>query len=441
MRKVRTLGVTGKPWGWHHNLFFMLLGPTGSGRSTALWEIFFEVTRPIYKLAEIGSPESFLEELSEIFPEEQGTQALLIMDEANKFFRQAGNPKSYMAGVLELLTRVWDCPNKLTRRVGTRRNARLYSVYEPFVGFVGSAQTIPFVELMDENMLEQGFFTRLIPVLSDRETERDLEPLPVAELEDVHKLQRVTQIWLDSFDSMPITIVWDAETLDLLNWCMKRLRQLAKDWGVPQLGGRFFDSMVRIAGAYTFDSEILARIFDFVEINNGIVPLVSIVSNVPNVPNVPTPKSRQKSATYKDIVDTGDSGDNSDNVKFEHYSSVEGDKKLPLSKKAITRAYRFMRRRLKEVSVLYADIRSAKILKTLKRLLRRKSPRTRRDLLKNSHLLVKDFEEAIDTLLQSGEVCAYVIQDPGGDVMKYHLRNCGTCEQDPQYCPENQGNR
>jgi hypothetical protein len=420
MRNVRTVGVTGKPDGWRHNLYFLLLGPPGSGRSTAIWEVFRPIIWSIRATPGIGSPESYCEGLAEIF--EETDQAITITDEANKFFRNAGNPRHYMSGLLEDLTRIWDCPPYHDRRVGTRKNARVITINQPYLCLLFSGQTIPFSEIINTEMLEQGFFCRLIPVVSERTVSRDLTKLKKDDLEPRKILGQIVETYLKTFSQYPILLDFSDESLATLNTLTKRLRTLGRELNIPQVADRYTDNLVRIAGVYTFDEGVLSRIVN-------LTPVYTTVSTNTSVTTVTVPNSLYPATTVTPVTD-------SDTFQPLQGSAIYSQIKLNITNRHLGKAYRFLRARLQEVAHLYANIQRVQSVKKVVRLLELKSPRTSRNLLRNSHLLKKDFTEALETLTASGEVCAYIVQETQGDVMKYHLRNCATCEQDPQYCPD-----
>lgn len=441
MRNVRTVGITGHPDGWRHNLFIILLGPPGAGRSTAIWEIFKPIVRRVPQTTGMGSPEAFFEELSEFFEltaqetedQPRNATAISIVDEANKLFRRTANPRSYMSGILEDLSRLWDCPELMDRRVGTRKKGKTFRIQSPYLSLVMSAQTKPFVEIITPTMLEQGLFCRLMPCVSNHTTERDLEILSHDYLTEREILASIVTFFLKDYGDEEFLITFDKKTLSHLNKRAKQIRELGTELGVPQVATRFADNFVRVSGVYLFNDTVLKRFYKYeqedpkkdVTLNTNVTSVTDVTDVTDNVVSEDTEREGEMTrATRVTPVTTV--------TPVPPIQISKGVYKLKMETTHLEQGFTFIQKRLEETATLYADVERHAIVKRILGVLRSNSPRERRDLFRCSHLLKKDFEEGIETLQEAGEVCSLFLKDD--KTPYFHLKDCKSCGVEPYLC-------
>jgi len=145
------------------NLYTMLLADTTWTYKTTSMAKMLGILDKVYPDALIGSggsPEGLFYALSE----RSGRSSLFWKDEAVGFFYEAGQ-KNYMAGMLESLTKFYDCQSEARVLAGDQRqNQTVRTIYirDPRLSLMVGGTLTRFFDVIDEDRIMDGFLPRFL---------------------------------------------------------------------------------------------------------------------------------------------------------------------------------------------------------------------------------------------------------------------------------------
>jgi hypothetical protein len=125
-----------------------------------------------------GSPEGLFYALSE----RQGIASLFFRDEAVGFFYEAGQ-KGYMTGMLDSLTKFYDCQSERRVLAGDRREGqtvRTVHIRDPRLSLLAGGTLTRFFDVIDEDKIMDGFLPRFIFSVKEGNAS-SLRPLEMAD--------------------------------------------------------------------------------------------------------------------------------------------------------------------------------------------------------------------------------------------------------------------
>jgi hypothetical protein len=163
------------------NLYIMLLADTTWTYKTTSMKRALALLDKVYPEAVIGSggsPEGLFYALSE----RQGISSLFFRDEAVGFFYEAGQ-KNYMSGMLDSLTKFYDCQSERRVLAGDQRQGqttRTVHIRDPRLSLMAGGTLTRFFDVIDEDKIMDGFLPRFL--FSVREgNATNLKPLEMAD--------------------------------------------------------------------------------------------------------------------------------------------------------------------------------------------------------------------------------------------------------------------
>lgn len=148
------------------NLWGLLLGPTTISRKTTAMDMAMNIItdlEPGLILASDGSAEGILSGLSE----RPSQVSIFYRDEVSALFDSI-NRRDYLAGFPETLTKLYDVPRVLSRRL----RKETITVIEPYFIFFGGGIRDKVYGLLDDNYISSGFIPRFLVVSSENDSSK-----------------------------------------------------------------------------------------------------------------------------------------------------------------------------------------------------------------------------------------------------------------------------
>ena len=148
------------------NLWGLLLGETTLSRKTTAMDMAMDIIidlEPELILASDGSAEGLLSGLSE----RPSQVSIFYKDEVSGFFDSI-NRKDYLAGFPETLTKLYDVPKVLPRRL----RKETITVVEPYFIFFGGGIRDKVYSLINDDYIFSGFIPRFLVVSSENDISR-----------------------------------------------------------------------------------------------------------------------------------------------------------------------------------------------------------------------------------------------------------------------------
>jgi hypothetical protein len=125
-----------------------------------------------------GSPEGLFYALSE----RQGIASLFFRDEAVGFFYEAGQ-KNYMTGMLDSLTKFYDCQSERRVLAGNRsegQTTRTVHIRDPRLSLMAGGTLTRFFDVINEDKIMDGFLPRFLFSVKEGNA-KSLRPLEMAD--------------------------------------------------------------------------------------------------------------------------------------------------------------------------------------------------------------------------------------------------------------------
>jgi len=163
------------------NLYIMLLADTTWTYKTTSMKRSLALLDKVYPEAVIGSggsPEGLFYALSE----RQGISSLFFRDEAVGFFYEAGQ-KNYMSGMLDSLTKFYDCQSERRVLAGDQRQnqvVRTVHIRDPRLSLMAGGTLTRFFDVIDEDKIMDGFLPRFLFSVKEGNAS-SLRPLEMAD--------------------------------------------------------------------------------------------------------------------------------------------------------------------------------------------------------------------------------------------------------------------
>ena len=163
------------------NLYIMLLADTTWTYKTTSMKRALGMVDKVYPDSLIGSggsPEGLFYALSE----RPGISSLFFRDEAVGFFYEAGQ-KNYMAGMLDSLTKFYDCQSERRVLAGDQRNnqtTRTVHIRDPRLSLLAGGTLTRFFDVINEDKIMDGFLPRFLFSVKEGHAS-NLRPLELAD--------------------------------------------------------------------------------------------------------------------------------------------------------------------------------------------------------------------------------------------------------------------
>jgi hypothetical protein len=198
------------------NLYIMLLADTTWTYKTTSMTYALNLLSKVYPDSLIGSggsPEGLFYALSE----RQGISSLFFRDEAVGFFYEAGQ-KNYMTGMLDSLTKFYDCQSERRVLAGDTRNGgsatRTVHIRDPRLSLLAGGTLTRFFDVINEDKIMDGFLPRFLFSVKEGSA-ANLKSLELADTHYTRDSDLLLQDILGVYLCRQREITTDQATLDL----------------------------------------------------------------------------------------------------------------------------------------------------------------------------------------------------------------------------------
>lgn len=321
-----------KPFPIRHNVYTILLGEPGRSRKSTSLGIAGRMS-PSYVYPAEFSPEALVDELK------NNPRGLLIMDEVSGFLKKSFDRRSYMSGTIELLNRVYDCPDILERRT---KSSGLVQGRAIFVSLVAATTSENFKSSIEPEAFDGGFLARCVIVEPQKSKARPRGYLDGEVEQGQKELVGSIKKLYDAYARKQIQFKFEGDAFELYQRLCKNMdRKYRKQVGGGFLS-RYEDYLVKFADLYQVSEEMQSS-------PNSQGSIIHVTSN------------------------------------------------------NLRRSYELIDDRLKDIVRICEFCESAKPVLKVKAVLERQGPCERGKILRYGHMMSDELDRALRTLKESGE--------------------------------------
>lgn len=186
------------------NIWAVIVAPSTTYRKSTSINIAKNIIRTFYQ--DYLFPEEFSQEALMEYFKNSGSKGILVWSEFGAFL--AASQKSYMAGIKEFLSDLYDCPD-FKKRILKKDT---YTIEEPYINILTATTLEWFLRSIGESDIMGGFLARFIFIVATKKEKKPLIAFP--ELPDDEKLNKFL-LHLDFANCMKGEATFDDECKDL----------------------------------------------------------------------------------------------------------------------------------------------------------------------------------------------------------------------------------
>lgn len=412
----------------HHNTYVLLLGSSTTARKTTVQDLAMNLASQDMMLPTDFSPEGFLQDL------EKTPQGVAPLGEISSLLRSIKNG-GYMSKFKEIQNELHGCPPVYSRRLAKKSNS--VTIKDPYVNLNSTCTPEEFFSNLDDNLLYGGTLARWILVDGKAEY-RPRSKLAAETLEEERLLRRVLRnvehlFNIDSpIDGTPI-LPWvefefTDDGLDEFNKIDRELMMNTKWRDIQPFVGRYLNYLIvysdllvlsDLIGAYGLDEFTkLIQLHDL-EINtNKQLHYFNNLNNLNNFNNFTHANNSHdivspNSSPVKNHV--GELREASEVVKLlklfkkPAFQQKRNNFTFYVSKAYVQRAFAILVPSLNFAKKVTRYVNEDLKIARLKTVFEKHAPLDRSRALRYSKLSKKDFDEALETLIEREEVFQFEV--------------------------------
>lgn len=413
----------------HHNLFTALIGPSTTAKKTTVQDLSMDLVSEEKKLPRDFSPEGFLKDL------EKTPQGVAPLGEWSSILRSVKNG-GYMSKFKEIQNELHGCPKFYSRRLSKKKDS--VTIQDPYLNLNTTCTPEEFFTNLDDNLLYGGTLARWILVDGKaiykpreklapdvekeerliRKTLRNLEGIftfknPVRGSPKIPWVQfEFTKKGLEEFNKIDNDLMHNGEWADIqpfvgryLNYLIVYADLLLLSDIIGAIGLEKFPSVLELNDLIDDEKQLhyfnnLNNLYYF----NNFTLDNSITSN--SSPNSSPKENHAGERGYVVEVVKLLKLSQKPNIqqKCHHFT-------IYVSEVYVQRAFEILLPCLKFAKQVTKYVNEDMKIARIKTVLERHAPFDRSNTLRFSKLTKKDFDEAIDTLIEREEVFQIIVEN------------------------------